>query len=340
MLQAICKGVGARTALDLFTGTTRVAQAFKRAGAHVTAVDVATYSEILAKCYVALDADSIDREELQQALDELAALPARPGYFTETFCERSRFFQPENGARVDAIRERIERDYVDSRLYPVLLTSLMEAADRVDSTTGVQMAYVKRWSKRSFQPLELRMPALISGTGAAVRMDARAYLDQSSIVDVAYLDPPYNQHRYYTNYHIWETLVRWDAPEHYGVACKRMDCRDDDTKSVFNKKREMPLALEDAVAAVRAKLVVLSYNDESWITRARLEQAMAVHGHVETLEFDSKRYVGAQIGIYNPDGKRVGQISHLRNTEYVILAGEAEVVAAARNAVQAHQDQS
>ena len=53
-------------------------------------------------------------------------------------------------------------------------------------------------------------------------------------VDLMYLDPPYNQHRYFTNYHIWETLVRWDAPEHYGIACKRIDSRDDATKSVFN----------------------------------------------------------------------------------------------------------
>ena len=49
--------------------------------------------------------------------------------------------------------------------------------------------------------------------------------------DLAYLDPPYNQHRYFTNYHVWETLVAWDAPEHYGVACKRIDARDDTTKS-------------------------------------------------------------------------------------------------------------
>ena len=42
--------------------------------------------------------------------------------------------------------------------------------------------------------------------------------------DLAYLDPPYNQHRYFTNYHVWETLVAWDAPEAYGVARKRVDC--------------------------------------------------------------------------------------------------------------------
>ncbi len=59
-------------------------------------------------------------------------------------------------------------------------------------------------------------------------------------VDIAYLDPPYNQHRYVGNYHVWETLVAWDAPDHYGVACKRVDVRDPATSSVFNRRREAP----------------------------------------------------------------------------------------------------
>ncbi len=53
-----------------------------------------------------------------------------------------------------------------------------------------------------------------------------------------YLDPPYNQHRYFTNYHVWETLVRGDEPEHYGIACKRLDAREDSTRSVFNSKHD------------------------------------------------------------------------------------------------------
>ena len=45
-----------------------------------------------------------------------------------------------------------------------------------------------------------------------------------------------------------------------------------------------------------------------------------------TLAFDSRRYVGAQIGIHDPDGKKVGKVSHLRNVEYVVCAGESALV--------------
>lgn len=312
---------GSRTALDLFTGTTRVAQELKRRGGFVTAVDTARYSEVFARCYISIDAAEIDEVELDRALAHLSGLPGRPGYFTETFCVQSRFFQPFNGARVDAIRDAIAAEYAGSPLEPVLLTSLIEAADRVDSTTGVQMAYVKQWAKRSYNPLELRRPELLAGEGRALRADATEVAGTLGPVDFAYLDPPYNQHRYFTNYHVWETLVAWDAPEHYGVACKRIDARDPATKSVFNAKRAMPDALRSVIAAVDARLLVLSYNDESWLSLDELVDACSPRGRVEVLAFDSKRYVGAQIGIHNPAGQRVGEVSRLRNVEYVLVAG-------------------
>jgi adenine-specific DNA-methyltransferase len=322
VLARLCEAADARTALDLFTGTTRVAQAFKQTGAHVTAVDTARYSEVFAQAYIAADAARIDRDALTDAIDALNALPGTPGYFTETFCERSRFFQPDNGARVDAVREAIERDHAGTELYPILLTSLIEAADRVDSTAGVQMAYVKEWAPRSYAPLTLRIPELLPGTGTALRADALDVIGELPATDLAYLDPPYNQHRYFTNYHVWETLVAWDAPEHYGVACKRIDARDAVTKSAFNQRRAMPDALRRVIAEVSARVVVVSYNDESWVTVDELREWCAVHGHVEVLNFDSRRYVGAQIGIHNPQGERVGTVSHVRNQEHVVIAGE------------------
>jgi adenine-specific DNA-methyltransferase len=332
VIGAMAASVGARRALDLFTGTTRVAQELKRTGAVVTAVDSARYSEVLARCYVASDASTIDRTALVSALRDLAARPGRPGYFTETFCQRSRFFQPHNGERIDAIRDAIEDDFGGSSLQPVLLTSLLQAADRVDSTTGVQMAYVKQWAPRSYNQLELREPPLLEGPGHTHRGDACELAPILGPFDFAYLDPPYNQHRYFTNYHIWETLVAWDAPPHYGVACKRVDARDGSTRSAFNRRREMPEALAQVLRDVRADLLVLSYNDESWVSLDELHAMCAERGLVEVLAFDSKRYVGAQIGIHNPSGARVGTVSRLRNVEYLLVCGEAAAVRRAATA--------
>lgn len=312
---------GATTALDLFTGTTRVAQAFKAAGAHVTAVDTARYSEVFARTWIEGDAATFDTAQLDRALEHLNRLPGTPGYVTETFCVQSRFFQPHNGERIDAVRDEIAREFAGSPLEPILLTSLLLAADKVDSTTGLQMAYVKQWAPRSFKPMTLVAPELLPGPGRAIRGDAVDIAADLGRVDLAYLDPPYNQHRYFTNYHVWETIVAWDHPEHYGVACKRVDARDDSTKSVFNRKREMPDALRRTIGSVDADVLIVSYNDESWVGLDELREMCSSHGSVHALAFDSKRYVGAQIGIHNPAGEKVGEVSHTRNLEYLVIAG-------------------
>lgn len=326
LLGELFRASGAATAADLFTGTTRVAQELKSRGAMVWACDTARYSEVFANCYIATDASTMDAAELEAALEHLNALPGRAGYFTETFCVGSRYFQPFNGRRIDAVREAIATDFSGTALEPLLLTSLIEAADRVDSTTGVQMAYLKSWAPRSFNALELRAPALIAGDGYCVRADAAVAATRIGPVDFCYLDPPYNQHSYYGNYHIWETLVAWDRPEVYGVARKRIDCKEPGNHSRFNSKPRFKEALADVIGRIEAGVMVLSYNDESWVSLEELTEMCAPRGAVASLTIDSKRYVGAQIGIHNPAGERVGRVSHLRNREYLVISGDKEDV--------------
>jgi adenine-specific DNA-methyltransferase len=331
VLARVCQASGATTALDLFTGTTRVAQAFKAQGVHVTAVDSARYAHTFARTYIETDAATAESGALQAAITHLNALPGTPGYVTETFSQQARYFQPHNAARIDAVRDAIDSEYAGSPLFPLLLTSLIEAADRVDSTTGVQMAYVKQWAPRSAKPLQLRLPELLDGPGRAIQGDAVALAPTLGRFDLAYLDPPYNQHRYFTNYHVWETLVAWDAPEAYGVARKRLDARDPSTHSVFNSKKTMPAALASVVQSVDCDLLVLSYNNESWLELDELEAICAIQGtsgrrDVATLAFDSARYVGARIGIFDPTGRKVGRVSHLSNQELLVIAGERALV--------------
>jgi adenine-specific DNA-methyltransferase len=81
-------------------------------------------------------------------------------------------------------------------------------------------------------------------------------------------------------------------------------------------------ALAQVVRDVPAAVVVLSYNDESWVGLEALVDMCRVRGHVEVLAFASNRYVGARIGIHNPAGQKVGTVGRLRNVEYVVVAGD------------------
>jgi adenine-specific DNA-methyltransferase len=318
------------TVCDVFAGTTRVGQGLRRAGLTVHSNDLATYSEALGQAYIAAD-EELDRERIRGLLDHLGSLPGEHGYFTETFCVRSRFFQPRNGRRVDAIRNEIERLELSPLERGVLLTSLLEAADRVDSTCGLQMAYVKRWAARSHNDLELREPAAVPGpAGTVSRLDAHDLAAELDGIDCAYLDPPYNQHSYFANYHVWETLVRWDAPAHYGVACKRVDCRT--TKSAYNRKRDAWPAFSALIERLPTPWIVVSFNDEGFHDLDAVAALLAEKGYLRSVAIDFKRYVGAQIGIHAPSGERVGAVSHLRNRELLFVVGpdEALVEAAVR----------
>lgn len=308
--------------LDLFSGTSRVGHALKREGYQVFSNDHNAYAHALAVCYVQADAQR-HLPQAQRLIAELNLLPGTYGYFTEHFCVQSSFFQPKNGERVDAIREAIEAKDLDPELKAILLVSLMEAADRVDSTAGMHMAYLKRWSTRSHNPLELRLPEILPaaacGPCKAFRMDALEMAAQVE-ADIAYLDPPYNQHKYLGNYHIWQTLVLWDKPPVYGVAHKRLDCKAQ--RSPFNSRRLALPSLQALVERVKAKHLILSFSDEGHVTKAQVEALLACRGKVLTLERDFRRYIGAQIGVYNPRGQKVGQATHLTNKEYIYVVSE------------------
>lgn len=315
------------TVLDLFSGTSRIGHALKRRGYRVIANDHNAYAATLARCYVQADAEEV----LEDAAMLLAEFNARlrggwnePGYFTATFCERSRFVQPKNGARIDAVREAIAVKGLDPELEAVMLVSLMEAADRVDSTTGLQMAYLKDWSPRSHNDLELRVPDVLPraayGKGRALNLDAFDAAAETE-ADIAYIDPPYNQHSYLGNYHVWESLIRWDKPEVYGIACKRMDVKQ--RQSVFNSRPKFAASFRQLLNAIRARTIIVSFSDEGYLPREQLEAMLGElwsgDAQVSVIENDFKRYVGAQIGIYNPQGEKVGKVSHVRNKEFVYV---------------------
>ncbi len=310
------------TVLDLFSGTARVGHALKGLGFRVVANDHNAYAHCLARCYVEADAETW-AEPARRCLADLARLAPRAGWFTATYCEDSRYFHPANGERIEAIREGIAALGADPLLEAVLLTALMEAADRVDSTAGLQMAYMKRWAPRALNPLELRLPALQPRPAAGPCRAAAAEAEAAAAAtecDAAYLDPPYNQHSYLGNYHVWETLVRWDQPEVYGVARKRLDCRT--RRSAFNGKSSIGPALRRTVEALRCPVIVLSFNDEGHLTREAVLDILGARRHLRVLEIPYGRYVGAKIGIHNLKGEKVGTVGRLTNTEYLFVASD------------------
>lgn len=304
--------------LDVFSGTCRVAYAFKKQGVSAISNDLAHYAQTFGLCYLEAHKETHE-EEATDIIRELNGLKGQAGYVTETFCTKSRFFTPKNGERIDAIRDLIESRNYPQPLKAVLVTSLIEAADAVDSTCGVQMAYLKQYAARALKDIELKVPQLLPKVEGckAYQMDAKDIGKTVGHVDIAYFDPPYNQHSYLGNYHVWESISLWDKPEVYGVACKRVDVKD--RKSDFNSKKGIYNALKETVENIDANTYIVSFNNEGYLTRADIEKILQPIGQVSVTETDYKRYIGAKIGIHNKKGEVVGKVSHTENKELIFI---------------------
>ena len=141
-------------------------------------------------------------------------------------------------------------------------------------------------------------------------------------VDVAYIDPPYNQHSYLANYHIWETLVRWDKPAHYGVACKRTDVREAAGASITPAPISPEPLSSSSPQLLRADAccVVQRRGLSAPTSRPRPSSLLwAAASACSNARTTSGTWGSAQIGIYNPSGEKVGAVSHLRNKEFLFV---------------------
>jgi len=116
---------------------------------------------------------------------------------------------------------------------------------------------------------------------------------------------------------VWESLVRWDRPEVYGVAMKRADVRD--RTSPFNRRGTIEAAFRALVEAVRARVLIVSFNDEGYLAPATVRAILATRGEVRTIQVPHRRYVGARIGIYNPRGEKVGVPGRGSNHEHLFV---------------------
>lgn len=312
--------VGAKTILDGFSGTTRVSQALARLGYAVVCNDIAVWSEVFGTCYLL---NRKKREEYQLLIDHLNAIPPVDGWFSRHYGGEpgggrsarpdgnKKPWQIHNTRKLDGIRLEIEKLGLGPVDKAVALTSLIMALDRVDSSLGHFSSYLKEWSPRSYKDLALKVPNIFpSPPGHRVfRKDILDLVPDIS-VDLAYFDPPYGSNnekmpasrvRYASYYHIWKSVILFDAPELFGRANRRKDTSDTVAASEFEEFRRGDSgrfiaveAIENLIKATRARHVVLSYSSGGRATAEELNDVMRGNGKLlEVIEIDYKKNVMA-----------------------------------------------
>lgn len=303
------RGIRGGSAVDPFCGTASVARSLKRRGFRVLAADVLELGHVFAHAYVqasqlpdvaALAGMLGSRVDSATAVvARLNRLRPRPGFihahFSPAGADGRMYFTPENAARIDAIRSLLGEWHADGLLeedgFYLLVTALVEAADRVANTTGVYASYVKSWQPNALKPLHLRLPRVVPGVGSlAVRADARALVPGLEPFDLLYIDPPYNNRQYPAYYHIPEIIAMGFAPPPVLRGKVGLMLHDTDKRSPFTSRRKGPGVLEELVAGARCRHIALSYNAEGVIGEETIERILKAYGRQGTYYCYKRRY--------------------------------------------------
>lgn len=302
---------------DIFAGTGSVGAYYRTLGSEVISNDLQYYSYVLNKhiieggdgcsfekflgdsdfvsCATDLFSDSFSM--VQNYIDSMQGIE---GFVYKNYSvggtqsdEITRmYFTDDNAKKCDAIRQYIEELYSKAKIseqeYFYLLSSLLYSVDKVANTASVYGAFLKNFKKSAQKEFEYKLAKLIYGMpkGKVYNCDANLLIKDIE-GEVLYLDPPYNHRQYAANYHMLETIAKYDNPEIRGVS----GLRDySEQKSNYCSKNDAVDSFAELISNARFKYVFLSYNNEGIISLEDIEKIMRSRGEYYRVTKEYQRY--------------------------------------------------
>lgn len=210
------------------------------------------------------------------------------GFFFENYSPGASdrmYFSDVNAGRIDYFRTTIEEwkndNLINENEYCFLLASLIESVSVVSNTAGVYGAFLKHWDSRAIKPIELKKVSFNSSLlNHAEFLNSKIEDVVSEInCDILYLDPPYTQNQYGTQYHILETLVLYDNPSISKITGSRSTTP---MRSDWSKDYKSHILFDKILAKTKAKYIVFSYSKDGFMSKSFIEAIMKRYGKTDT----------------------------------------------------------
>ena len=311
-------GVEGDSFFDFFSGTTSVARYYKKLGYRVFSSDFLYLSFCLQKAYIENNREplfgrllptllsvrcaSFFASPLEQVVAYLNTISPVKGFIYKNYTpegtaalDRPRmYFSSENGKVIDAIRIQIEKwkieDLITDSEYYILLACLIETVSFYANVAGVYAAFQKKWDPRAVKPLTLRPIEIIENDRDNKVYNANSLdLVPDIDVDILYVDPPYNGRQYLPNYHLLETIAKYDAVT---------GMRDyESKKSSFCNAKTALQGIDYIASSAKYKYLVLSYNSEGIMGKADIMSTLSKYGTVKLEEFEYLRFKSNNNGL-------------------------------------------
>jgi adenine-specific DNA-methyltransferase len=289
--------------LDAFSGSGVVARLFKQYASELIVNDFEDYARCVSECYLTNRSEISDEalaaraEALNRAVSS-ERVPA--GFFRRLYSPRDPsaitvedrvFYTPENAYRLDAYRQLLEDE--DPQARSLLMGPLLAKASIHANTAGVFKGFYKDRHTgigkfggsgadaldRITAPIVLEPPTLsnFECDYAVHQADANALVRELRGLDVAYFDPPYNQHPYGSNYFMLNLLVSYEEPvETSRVSGIPTMWR----RSDYNVRSRALPRLRELIESVDADFVILSFNDEGFVSPPEIRATIGAVGAV------------------------------------------------------------
>jgi adenine-specific DNA-methyltransferase len=302
---------------DVFSGSGIVARYCKQYADLLIVNDLERYSAVINGCYLS-NRDAVNLGKLIKIYRGLIA-GARDGFLRrgiiaelyapgDAACIQPHervFYTPRNAMYIDTMRQLIEELPDSEKKY--FLAPLLSEASIHANTSGVFKGFYKNRETGIGQFGGKNQDALSRITGdirlpfpvfSSFNVEAMVYNENSNDliqrlpeVDMAYVDPPYNQHPYGANYFMLNLITDYVRPEHIsGVSGIPPNWN----RSDYNKPGKARTALYELISQIRAKYVLVSFNSEGFITLPEMKDMLQRIGQLEIMETDYNTFRGSR----------------------------------------------
>jgi len=324
---------------DLFAGTGAVGAHFKKLGYQIIANDLQYYGYVLNRHYIGNHRplqfnglkdiipkrkETLLESRINDICDYLSHIEGTEGFLYNHYAPtgslkngtQRQFFTDANAMKCDAIRIQIETWKQSGNItddeYFFLLTTLLENIDARANTASVYAAFLKNIKRTALTPLRLSSAVLVES-----KLNHKVYnTDANELImkiqcDILYLDPPYNHRQYSSNYHILETIARYDNPSIHG----KTGLRDEELRSAYCSRNSVKQAFNDLICKANAKHIFVSYNNEGIMTLGDIRKILEQRGDYHCFTKRYKRFQADVQSNRNIKGNETVEYLHYVNVK-------------------------
>lgn len=288
--------------IDLFSGTGSVSNMFLKNNCTVISCDIMTYSiaEQYRINYFRNEPTFLELKKnynlctLDEVLNYLNNLTGVEGYFFNNYApsgiSKRQYFSDFNAKKIDSIRKCIEdwEKILPKEKYLFLLGVLMCSADKVSNTSGTYGAYLKIWRSMALKNLVLEKPIFINkGNSIIKQMDVLKCVKENKNSYLIYLDPPYNERQYASNFHVLENIVVYDKQDLKGKTGLR-DYKHQ--KSNYCLKSKVLEEFSNLINNCNTEYIVMSYSTEGLLSVNDIKKILEEKGTLTIYTYDYRRF--------------------------------------------------